>query len=145
MLKSSLRATLAGSLSAIGLAALPAPPAHAATTHFYVAEGGTDSGTCASVASPCLTVSYALALVEHEATVHVSGTIHDEIFISGLQYSTVITGEDAASPAVLDGAGSFTVVSRTGGALRCCGTWSSTTAKPTPLAAWAVASSTSAR
>lgn len=107
MIKPFAGATLACSLTAIGLAVVPAAPTHAVATHLYVSETGTDTGGCGS-ASPCATVSYALRQGVWPVTIHVSGRIHDHI--SQQLPETIITGEGAASPAILDGSGTGTVL-----------------------------------
>lgn len=94
-------------LAALGTAVLPAPPAAALESELYVAQGGTDAGTCSSGAIPCATVTYALAQAAVGATVHVSGTIVDNVEITK---AVTITGEGAASPAVLDGSNLAPVV-----------------------------------
>lgn len=111
MVKSLTRAVFAGSLVAAGLATLPALSARAAGADVYVAEGGSDTGTCSSAASPCATVTYAIAQSGSPATVHVSGRVHDNIEVTG---DVVITGESAASRAILDGSATGTVLYNTG-------------------------------
>lgn len=100
-------AGLALSLATLGAAVLPAPPAAALETELYVAQGGADAGTCSSAASSCATVTYALTQAAVGATVHVSGTIFDNIEITK---AVTITGQGAASPAVLDGSNLAPVV-----------------------------------
>ena len=83
------------------------------TTHrdvLFVAEGGSDSGTCLSQASPCATVSYALTQADVNATINVAGTIHDHVSIT---FGVTISGANAPadSPAVLDGSSNGRVVS----------------------------------
>ena len=110
-MKSLIRAAVAGSLVAAGWTVLPAPGAQAAGVDVYVSEGGTDAGACTSAGSPCATVTYAIDQAGSPVTVHVSGRVHDNIEITS---DVVITGVGAASPAILDGSASGTVLYNTG-------------------------------
>lgn len=108
-----LRIAVVGSL--LGAALTPwglAAPASAAVAVAYVDEDGADTGTCATVGTACETVSYALTQVAGEATVKVSGTIHDNVEVPAQLPSLTITGADAptGSPAVLQAAGDGTVI-----------------------------------
>ncbi|WP_244929286.1 right-handed parallel beta-helix repeat-containing protein [Nocardioides sp. W7] len=108
-----LRIAVVGSL--LGAALTPwglAAPASAAVAVAYVDEDGADTGNCASTATACETVSYALAQVDGEATVKVSGTIHDNVQVPGELPSITITGAyaPAGSPAVLQAAADGTVI-----------------------------------
>jgi hypothetical protein len=96
----------------VGLTALAAP-AGASGAILYVAQGGSDSGDCSSPVSPCATVSYALTQAAAGATIEVSGTIDDNVTLT---FPVTITGAfaPAASPAVLDGTASGTVVTVSG-------------------------------
>ncbi len=107
MITSVVRTAIASGLAAFGLSALPAAPAHAVEYDLYVSEGGSNAGNCPA-ASPCATVTYALSLAGWGATVHVSGRIHDHI--TATLPGTIITGEGAASPAILDGSDTATVL-----------------------------------
>ncbi len=99
----------AGVVLALGVF-VPAAAQAAAPKTLYVSQGGLDSGTCPS-ASPCATVSYALTQAASGATIKVSGTIDDHLNITSPVTITTWPGGPARSPAVLDGAGSGTVVS----------------------------------
>jgi hypothetical protein len=75
-----------------------AGPASASTGTFYVAAGSTDSGSCGSSASPCLTITQALAnaasALVTSPTIYVSGTIaNDDITVSGAIFSGTVTIE----------------------------------------------------
>ncbi|MCR1781429.1 hypothetical protein KVF89_02695 [Nocardioides carbamazepini] len=95
---------LVGALALAGLTGLTiaqAPPAAADDNTLYVAQGGTNAGnSCQTKATPCATITYALTVAGSNPTVHLSGTIFDNIEPSG---PLTITGLDAASPAVIDG------------------------------------------
>jgi Big-like domain-containing protein/parallel beta helix pectate lyase-like protein len=104
-------ATALGALAALALGVLvPAAAQAAVPTTLYVSQGGLDSGTCTSSASPCATVSYALTKAASGATIEVSGTIEDHVSISSPVTITTWPGGPAGSPAVLDGSASGTVV-----------------------------------
>jgi hypothetical protein len=79
---------------------LPAAPAFAAGTTLYVAQAGTNTGTCRAAASPCATVTYALSRATAGSRIEVSGTIVDNLDVS---IPVTIEGAGApAAPAVLD-------------------------------------------
>jgi large repetitive protein len=69
----------------------------------YVAQGGTDSGSCMSSSSPCATISYALTQAGAGDTIEVSGSIDDNVDVS---IPITITGAEApaSSPAIVDSA-----------------------------------------
>lgn len=94
---------------ALGAFAPVAAQAVAATT-LYVSHGGSNSAPCTS-ARPCATVTHALTKAASGATIKVSGTIKDHLYITTSRVSiTNWPGGPARSPAVLDGTGSGTVV-----------------------------------
>jgi hypothetical protein len=104
-------ATALGAMAVLALGVVaPAAAQAAAPTTLYVSQGGNDSGTCASSASPCATVSYALKQAASGATIKVSGTIDDHPVISAPVTITTWPGGPAVSPAVLDGTASGPVV-----------------------------------
>ena len=88
--------------------------AGAQSTTLYVAAGGSNtSNNCATQATPCATVSYALTQAASGATINVSGTIVDHITV-GPPFGETITisgaNAPASSPAVITGNGSGTVL-----------------------------------
>ncbi len=91
-----------------------APPANALSATVYVTAGGTDTGDCATAATSCATVSYALDQVSSGGTIEVSGTIIDNPEINK---SVKVTGANApgGSPAVIDGSANGTTVIVVGG------------------------------
>jgi hypothetical protein len=105
--------TIAGTL---GATVVLAPPASAAVSTLYVAQGGADTGDCSDAASPCATVSYALTQAASGATINVSGTINDNVVL-GAGANVTITGVDApaGSPAVIDGQGKTSVIYNSNG------------------------------
>jgi len=82
-------------------------------TTLYVSQTGLDSGNCESASSPCATVTYALTKAVSGSTIEVSGTVVDHVTIPTGMTPITITGAQASAsaPAILDGAGSGTVVS----------------------------------
>ncbi|MDQ6526589.1 right-handed parallel beta-helix repeat-containing protein [Nocardioides sp. LHD-245] len=100
----ALPSLLVGALALAGLTGLTvtqAPPAAADDNTLYVAQGGTNAGNnCQTKATPCATITYALTVAGSNPTVHLSGTIFDNIE-PGVPLT--ITGLGAASPAVIDG------------------------------------------
>ena len=112
-MSASLRIAVVGSLLGAALAPVGlAAPASAAVAVAYVDEDGADTGTCGSASTACATVSYALTQVAGEATVKVSGTIHDNVEVPAQLPSLTITGADAptGSPAVLQAAAAGAVI-----------------------------------
>jgi len=96
-------------LGLLGAEALVALPAGAVTPIRYVAQGGSDTGTCTSQAAPCATVTYALSQASSGDTIEVSGTIDDNVTVSK---SVTISGAHAlaSSPPVVDGNNTGTVL-----------------------------------
>jgi hypothetical protein len=95
-------AALAAVVALVLGAFVPAAAQAAAAKTVYVSQGGLNKGTCTS-ASPCATVSYALAEAASGATVEVSGTIDDNLTISHPVTITAWPSGPADGPAVLDG------------------------------------------
>lgn len=96
-------AVVPGAAAVLALTAFaPVAAQAAAPKTLYVAQGGFDHGTCTS-ASPCATVSFALTKAASQATIKVSGTIHDNVTISNPVTITTWPAGPAGSPAVLDG------------------------------------------
>jgi len=89
--------------------------ANATTSDVYVSSTGTNSGTCASPASPCATVSYALTWAGSPGTVLVSGTIDDNVVVNS--QSVTIEQDPAGNPAEIDGTGNGPVMTTEGDAL----------------------------
>ena len=102
---------LAGPLAVLGVGG----SAGATTTYVYVSSTGTDSGTCASPAAPCATVSYALTWAGAANAILVSGTIDDNVVVNN--QSVTIEQDPGGNPAVLDGAGKGPVITTEGYAL----------------------------
>ncbi len=90
-------------------------PAGAATSDVYVSSTGTNSGTCASPAAPCATVSYALTWAGSPGTILVSGTIDDNVVVNN--QSVTIEQDPGGSPAEIDGTGKGPVITTEGYAL----------------------------
>jgi parallel beta-helix repeat protein len=87
--------------------------AEATTSTLYVSSTGTDSGTCATSAAPCATVSYALTQASSPGdTILVSGTINDNVVVSSR--AVEIAQDPGGSPAVLDGTGKGPVITTEG-------------------------------
>jgi len=107
----SVRAGLAVAATVIATIGF-APPATALGSVLYVSQTGSDTGTCASPASPCATITYALTHAANGATINVSGTIHDNVNL-GSHSGITVTGVNApgGSPAVIDGSGAGSVFS----------------------------------
>jgi hypothetical protein len=109
-------ATAVAAFVVAGAGAVSAP-AGAVTGPLYVAQGGTDSGSCTSPSSPCATVTYALSQVSPGSTIYVSGTVDDHVDVTTSVSPVTIEGNPAGSPAVLDGTSSGTVVTVEGGSV----------------------------
>ena len=79
-----------------------AAPAWATGQTLYVSSAGTDSGSCGSSASPCLTITQALTNATSDTPViYVSGTIaNDDITISGSDMSVTIEKNPSATGTV---------------------------------------------
>jgi hypothetical protein len=99
----AILATLGGAGITLGAAS----PASATTSTLYVSSTGTDTGDCASLSSPCATVSYALSVASSGDTIYASGTIDD---IVSINTSLTIAQWPGGSPAVVDGTGGNTVI-----------------------------------
>jgi hypothetical protein len=106
-----------------GACAMGAVEANAVLTSvqntLYVAAGGSNAGNdCTAKATPCATVTYALTQIPPlagTATIKLSGTISDHVDIPAGR-TIVITGQGAASPAVIDGGSSGAVMYNDAGA-----------------------------
>ncbi|WP_194467099.1 hypothetical protein [Bradyrhizobium sp. CCBAU 53340] len=67
----------------LGISMLSAAPAFALSTQVYVAKSGTDSGTCASEASPCATLTFALTQVSPNGQIVITESgIYDPISVT---------------------------------------------------------------
>ena len=102
---------LAGTLAVLGAGG----SAGATTSTLYVSSTGTDSGTCATSAAPCATVSFALTQAGLADTILVSGTVDDNVVVNN--QSVTIAQDPAGSPAELDGTGKGPVITTEGTAL----------------------------
>jgi hypothetical protein len=93
--------------------ALAGPAAGSGGVTLYVNSTGSDaSNDCTQLLAPCATVSNAVSQAATGDTIEVVGTIEDNVTVPATISTLTISGDEApaASPAVLDGAGSGTVV-----------------------------------
>jgi hypothetical protein len=107
----AISALIVGSLGVT--VALAGPAAGSGGVTLYVNSGGSDAGNdCTQLLAPCATVSYAVSQAATGDTIEVVGTIEDNFTVPSTISTLTISGDEApaASPAVLDGAGSGTVV-----------------------------------
>lgn len=68
-----------GVSAAVGLVATACVPVTPADSGRYVSVTGVDSGTCATSATPCRTIGFAVAAAEAGETVHVGSGTYDEL------------------------------------------------------------------
>lgn len=117
-MRTSVLRRLVGAVAGLAVAAatFSAVPANAAGATAYVAEGGSDAGSCTS-ASRCATISYALTQIGQNATIILSGTITDHFVVRYATRDLLITGVGGSAPAIIDGGGGTGTVIENEGAL----------------------------
>lgn len=70
-------------VAAVAAGALVASPASAAGVDHYVSTTGTDSGNCQNIASPCLTINYAVSQAGDDDIINVAaGTYAEDVVIT---------------------------------------------------------------
>jgi hypothetical protein len=101
-------------VGALGVTVAWAGPASASGgVTLYVNSAGSDTGNdCTQLLTPCATVSYAVSQAATGDTIEVAGTIEDNVTVPSTISTLTISGDEspAASPAVIDGSDSGTVV-----------------------------------
>jgi hypothetical protein len=104
------RCLAVASAMVIGGTAVGTMPVVASGTVLYVATTGTDTGTCQTSSSPCLTISYALTQAASGDTISIAAGTYDEDVAIGL--SVDLTGATETST-IIDGGGANTTVAIT--------------------------------